>query len=292
MSTPDAEGSPATTDPGLQPSLYEDALVYDILHGPGTADELAALEAIAERVVGRAAVARGACWMEPACGTARLLRLFMRRKAGRRVIGFDRSEALLAYARERLGRLGLSARGRFFAADMESFADGLVAEFSRPIVAINTINTIRHLSTDAAVRAHLAEVARTLARGGVYLVGVSTCPYDWDQPAEDVWRGSRGKTSITQIAQYEPPELVTDGDHAGIYVERVVSHLVITRDVRGQHAERHETSGYALRVYTLADWHAVIESSTMQIAGVFDAEGEPDEPAEYGYRIYALTARA
>ena len=73
------------------PGLYTDPAVYDILHARGTAAEVDGLERMAARV--RSGRARQT-WLEPACGTARYLRLAARR--GRRTVGFDLSPVMIA----------------------------------------------------------------------------------------------------------------------------------------------------------------------------------------------------
>ncbi|MEO1718089.1 MAG: class I SAM-dependent methyltransferase, partial [Planctomycetota bacterium] len=88
--------------------LYTDASVYDILHGPGTAEDVDALEAIAAKH------AAGApdVWLEPACGSGRYLRVAAGR--GHSVVGFDYEAGMVEYARERAERAGVADRSLFF----------------------------------------------------------------------------------------------------------------------------------------------------------------------------------
>jgi SAM-dependent methyltransferase len=248
--------------------LYADAQVYDILHGPGTAEELRGLERIADRYVGRR---RGVqTWLEPACGTGRLLAAAARRR-GVRVVGFDLSEEMVAYARSRLkGR-----RGRVFRASMTGFAPGLAA--GSVDFAFCTINTIRHLESDEEVLEHLRQVARVLRPGGVYAVGLSATMYGMESPSEDVWEGRRGRVRVKQVIGFLPPA-------SGRY-ERAISHLVISRGRRREHRD----SAYRLRCYSLRQWRSLLGRSAMEVRGVADAAGQPVEPPGWGYAIWVLS---
>ena len=242
--------------------------MYDILHTPGTAREVDGLERIERRfVTGRA----GGAWLEPACGTGRYLRVASGR--GRRVIGFDRSAEMVAYAMERQARLGRA--GRFFEADMTSFADRVGSQCS---FAFNPINTVRHLSSDRQMLAHLEEVTRSLRSGGVYALGLSTCAYGLECESEDVWEARRGSTRVKQVVQYLPAE--------GSRRERVISHIV----VRTRSGERAFDSVYDLRSYSREQWRALVGRSAMRVVSIVDEDGrDMDEPV-FGYAVYVLAA--
>jgi SAM-dependent methyltransferase len=251
--------------------LYDDAEIYDILHAPGTAAEVTGLVRAAQRFVRRA---RPLTWLEPACGTGRYLRMLAKR--GERVIGFDRSPGMLAYARERMPR---PPRARLFEAEMTGFAAGLGGR--RVDVAFNLINTIRHLTSDAAMVRHLREVGRVLRKGGVYLVGIGLVAYAMEFPSEDVWIGSRGRVRVNQIVQYVPP--LAEGDRW----ERVYSHLVITRG----REEEHRDSAYRLRCYSRGQWEKVIQRAGLRVEAVVDAAGRDLVVGSSGYGVWVLRAR-
>jgi SAM-dependent methyltransferase len=253
--------------------------LYDILHTPGTARDLAAVRRSA-RAMG-AHAGRGSVWLEPACGSGRHLRVLA--AGGARAIGFDLEPAMITYARRANRALGAGlARPSLFVADMRSFDR---ARRLPPIdVAFNLINTIRHLPSDAAMLDHLAAVARVLAPGGVYVVGLGLAAYGLEPPTEDVWRGSRAGVRVTQVIQYEPPA-GPRGEAAR--AERVVSHLTVRRGTREEHID----STYALRAYSLAQWRTLVERSRLSEAGVFDSDGRPAIAAEPGYYLFALRAR-
>jgi len=257
--------------PNTQPSFYDTPAIYDILHTPGTAADVRGLERIA-RLHAAPPRGRSRTWLEPACGTGRHLRLLAAH--GHRVIGTDRSEPAIAYARKRICRAGHADRACL---GVGAMADPLPSATSKADVAFNTINSIRHLPSDKAMLAHLRVIARALTRNGLYAVGLSTTAYGLEPPSEDVWTAARGRCRVTQIVQYLPPK-----DRAR--TEHVISHLTINRPT----GEQHVTDRYALRTYSLRQWLELIERSPFYLHAVTDEFGTELDPAECGYRIYLL----
>lgn len=261
----------ATSDIGL----YRDASVYDILHAPGTAAELDALERVFLRHWrGRAA---SPVWLEPACGSGRLLRLAARR--GTRAVGFDADAGMVAYANAALGRRGLAHRARVHAGDMTEFVPGVVGRASADF-AFCTINSFRHLMSDAEAFRHLRQIGEALRPGGLYAVGLSTACYALDGPTEDVWEAARGACRVRQVVEYDPPT----GRRGGTRVERVYSHLMITRPGGVEHRD----SSYGLRTYDLDQWLGLVERSPLRLTGVADAWGDEAVAADATYRLYVL----
>jgi SAM-dependent methyltransferase len=259
--------------------LYSDALVYDILHAEGTAREVKVLERIEKKWVcaplrGEDAASSGtpSVWLEPACGTGRYLRAAAAR--GKRVIGFDRSKEMVAFARERLG-----PGAKLFAAEMTDFAARVGT--AKVDLAFNPINTIRHLQSDRAMLRHFQEIARVLRPRGVYVVGISISSYGNEFEAEDVWSGRRGGLWVKQVVQYIPP--ARRGDRS----ERVHSHLVVTREGR----EEHRDSRYSLRCYDRGQWESLIGRSALTVVGVVDEAGRPARVRGAGYVVYVLRRR-
>ncbi len=251
--------------------LYTDASVYDILHGPGTAEEVDALDAIAAKH----AASAPDVWLEPACGSGRYLRIAAGR--GHRVIGFDAEPGMIAYARERAARAGLGDRSRFFVGDMRGFGEHV--EAGSVGFGFNLINTIRHLESDADAQRHFAEVSRVLAPGGVYVVGISLTVYGLEPPSEDVWRAARGRCRVSQVVEYLPP---TDPD--GDRMEQVFSHVTIDRPS----GEEHRPSRYALRAYDLDQWRGLLGRSALREVAVVDASGVPCVATAPGYSLWVL----
>ncbi len=260
------------TDTGL----YENPSWYDILHTRHTAWEVDGLESIASRFVRSRINNRPTRWLEPACGTARYLRDAAKREI--EVTGYDLSPGMIAYARERFDSLGLA--GTLDVGDLTTYVPRKKADF-----AFNLINTIRHLMTDDDALAHLECVARSLTKGGVYAVGLSTADYEKDSEIEDIWTGGRGTLRITQMVQYLPPDPTTR-------IEKVVNHLSVRTPTR----ETHANSTYDLRTYSRVQWLDLIERSTLNLLAITDEFGECvplDEDGVYAgrYGVYLLGMR-
>lgn len=262
--------------------LYDDPTVYDILHAPGTADEVTGLEAIERRFVSPELTARARLWLEPACGSGRYLREAARRSID--TAGFDLSEGMIEYARSHAPAPGPGVgRSRYFVADMTDFAPRLGRD--RASLAFNLINTIRHIPSDADMLAHFEQIARVLARGGVYVVGLSLTAYGCEPPTEDVWVGARGRTRVTQVVQFIPPR--RPGNPAD-RTEQVASHLVIQRPTTTEHRD----SAYKLRTYSLAQWQALLARSPLTILASIDEHGRDYPAADGGYSVFVLKRRS
>lgn len=263
---------------GTRSGFYDDALVYDVLHAPGTTTEVAGLEMIERRFVPESLRARRRRWLEPACGTGRYLHAAARR--GTDVVGFDLLEGMIEFAAARApsGEPDYGS-SEFFVADMTEFAGRVGAR--SVTLAFNLINTIRHLPSDKAMCDHLAEVSRVLAPGGVYVVGLSLTAYGNEPPSEDVWSGRRGSLGVTQIVQYIPPR--TEGN-SHTRSERVISHLVIERPGGTEHRD----SAFTLRTYSLSQWTELLGRAGMRIVAAVDEEGGVVEATDGGYALFVL----
>jgi SAM-dependent methyltransferase len=263
------------------PGLYQDVEIYDILHAPGTAAEVAGLRRMARRFAGTPA--QNGVWLEPACGTGRYLCAAAER--GARCFGFDSSPEMVTFARRQLAEVmeahPQALPGRIYQADMTSFRGGLGR--TRADFAFNLINTIRHLEDDAAMLAHLGEMAKVLRPEGVYAVGLSTSAYGMESPSEDVWEGTRRGTRVKQVVEFVPPK-------RGRF-EQVYSHLVITRKRDGNAEEEHRDSSYRLRCYSTDQWLRLIERSAMELVSIVDEDGQTIKAPVFGYAIWMLRPR-
>jgi hypothetical protein len=175
---------------------------------------------------------------------------------------------------------------RIFQARLDTFLDtrpSLRADF-----AFNLINTIRHARSDAEMLRHFKMTARALRPGAAYVVGLSLSLYGSESPTEDVWSGTRGNLSVTQVVQFLPP----DGEAAGRTTkgrdELVISHLTIRQGA----ATRDVDSTYALRTYSLAQWTRLIERSPFRLVGIADQDGHAIEPQSLGYQLFVLAPRS
>ena len=257
------------SDPGG--GLYLEPVLYDVVNTPETAREVDALQRVARRFARTSGP--GSVWLEPACGTGRYLRVLARR--GRKVRGYDPLPAMLAYADRRLARH--TTDHRLIRAD---FTTPLPRALAPADVTFCPVNSVRHLPDDAAILAHLDQIARILTPGGVYLVGVDL--HDPSRvPDEDVWQATRGSLSVQQIIQYLPP--------AGrARNERVIVELVVTRP-RGV---EHHSYAYDLRTYTERQWRDLIDRSALRRVATCDQNGRPIEgTARLPYQIEVLAPR-
>jgi SAM-dependent methyltransferase len=258
---------------------YRHPAWYDVLHTPGTRGEVGGLERIARRYA-QPSPTGAMTIVEPACGTGRYLRVLAGR--GHRVVGIDATPEMVAYAQQRLARYG--DRARVIEGDMTDFRmpRGWRADF-----AFNPINSIRYLTSDAAMVAHLGAVRRSLRVGGVYAVGLSVCQYGAEFPSEDVWRAARGSLSVTQVVQYHPSE-------RGKRKEQVHSLLIAVTPRR----EAHLNTSYVLRAYSCPQWVGLVRKSGLVVAEVADEVGDPvrggwaggvwKKPETAGYAIWVL----
>ncbi|MFT5232325.1 MAG: SAM-dependent methyltransferase [Candidatus Krumholzibacteriia bacterium] len=249
-------------------SLYASPMLYDILYTPGTAAEVDALERIEKRFVGPE-LADDRLWLEPACGTGRYLRVAAGR--GRTVAGFDRDQSQIDYAQSRLS-------GQLFQADMLDFTNTFQIQAAIKF-AFNPVNSIRHLQSDLEFVQHLNQMARALAPGGLYVVGLSLVDYGNAIAEEDIWRGARGRCQVTQLVNYLPPE-----GHSRS--ETVISHLTVTRP-SGVH---HFDATYDLHCCNKNEWREVIEKSDMEWVATCDTQGHASDETMPAYQLEVLRA--
>jgi len=135
--------------------------------------------------------------LEPACGSGRLVAEMTRR--GFDVTGFDRSDVMLDFARERLAKARLRAR----------LGKGLLEEFSfrgKFDVAHCFVSTFKYLSTEKAARDHLRCMARALRPGGIYLLGFHLSDYSWPFCQHERWVCGRDGVKVVCNIRSWPPE--------------------------------------------------------------------------------------
>ncbi|QQS08510.1 MAG: class I SAM-dependent methyltransferase [Phycisphaerales bacterium] len=257
--------------------LYRHADVYDALHLPGTRAEVRTLQRLARRFGAMPAAGshRAAVWLEPACGTARHLRIAAAR--GARVIGIDTSREMLDFARARLREASLIRRAKIVQGDIARVGD-LVPSASVD-VAFVLINSIRHLATDRTMLDHLRGMTRVLRAGGIYAVGLSLSAYGFEQESEDVWSARHGSARVTQVVQYIPPTL-------GSRRERVISH--VSCSTRAGRVVFEDVSTYWLRTYSLDQWRRLVDLAGLSVLGVVDQDGVDTMPTEPGYAVWIL----
>ena len=167
----------------IRGDIYDYPKYYDALFGSDWKAEYDFLLACFERH----ALRRVRRLFEPACGTGRLLAKFAR--AGYEVSGNDLNPNAVEYCNARLVRHGFSPTA----------VVGDMADFRlkrRQDAAFNTINSFRHLGSEREAQSHLECVARALAKGGVYVLGLHLTPTRRPKCERETWSARRGHLSI------------------------------------------------------------------------------------------------
>lgn len=164
--------------------IYDFPKYYDLLFGSDWKAEFDFLEACFQKHAARP-VRR---LFEPACGTGRLLLKFA--KAGYEVSGNDLNPKAVQYCNARLKRHGLTPTA--VVGDMADFRLKRKAD-----AAFNTINSFRHLGSEREAEGHLRCVARALATGGVYVLGLHLTPTRGQACDRESWSARRGHLGVT-----------------------------------------------------------------------------------------------
>jgi SAM-dependent methyltransferase len=262
-------------------AVYNHPRIYDILHTPGTADEVDAIELLARRYSPAPAADALRSWLEPACGTGRYLRLLAARAARRRttirLVGVDLNEGMLEFARSSV------PAARFVRADMRRLTPAkLGGAFD---VVFTPQNSVRHLLRDTDLVRHLTGVRSCLRPGGVYLVGTALEPASAFGESDDHYQGRRGSLVVRDDVQYVPipPRTPRDGDG----FEHVHSYVSVWRG-RATTPAAEVVSSYRLRCWSPPRWARLVVRSGLEQAAACDLGGT-DLGLEYrGYALRVL----
>jgi SAM-dependent methyltransferase len=211
----------------------------------------AAFKRFAERPVKRL--------LEPGCGGGRLVVEMARR--GFESTGFDISESAIDYLRKRLGEQGLSAE--VYVDDMTNF------QVAQPVDAIfNTFNTFRHMLDEQSSLSHLQAVARALAPGGLFILGLHIIPPDADDEDEESWPAEEDSVHVTVDMQI----LETD------WTERQEV-LRFDLHVKDGAKEIELSTDYTLRLYRVEQIRSLLAKvPELEICGIYDFWYDLDEP--------------
>ena len=167
----------------VRESIYDYPVYYDLLFGSDWQAEYRFLEFCfathAKRPIKRL--------FEPACGTGRLL--IKLAKKGYEVGGNDLNEKAIEFCNDRLERHGFPRSTNV--GDMADFRLKRKAD-----AAFNTINSFRHLPTEAAAAAHLQCMAAAIAKGGLYMLGLHLLPTTGLTCEEEAWSARRGNLVV------------------------------------------------------------------------------------------------
>jgi SAM-dependent methyltransferase len=198
-------------------------------------------------------------FLEPACGTGRLIVELAAR--GCQMSGFDLSEAALDYCRQRLARKRLSAN--LFPADMAAF------QLPEPVdAAYNTFDSFRHLLTEDSARSHFRCVARSVRRGGLYILGFHLLPPDASEECTERWTEQSGRTKVTVTLRV----LATDR-------RKRIETLRVSLLVRDKEKTLRLRDEFRFRMYTAAQFRRLLAAvPEWELCDVYDFWYEIDHP--------------
>jgi SAM-dependent methyltransferase len=189
--------------------------------------------------------------LEPMCGNARYAAAFAER--GIAYTGMDRSEAMLARAAGGPGITLVIGDARDFRIDAPPFDLGWCP-----------INSIRHLVTEADVRAHLACMREHIVAGGAYVIETDLAPSD-ARPADAV----DGRSTWTM------PQPDGSNVEACVSVEsadletRVVREVARYRRIRDGAVLEEAREVFPMRMFSLADLRSDAASAGFTIERAF-----------------------
>ena len=164
-------------------SIYDHPKYYDLVFGSDCAAETKFILGCGHMFMER----EPQKFFEPACGTGRLL--YALAKKGCDVGGLDLNQKSVEFCNARFDRKGWQSPA--FVADMSDFKVK-----RRYDLAFNTINSFRHLGTEAAAKSHLSCMANAVRVGGLYLLGVHLTPTDVAPSDTESWSARRGHLAI------------------------------------------------------------------------------------------------
>lgn len=164
-------------------SIYDHPKYYDLVFGADCAAEVKFILGCAKEFVPR----RPSRMFEPACGTGRLLYALAKREYD--VAGLDLNPNAVAFCNARFRKHGRLEPA--FVADMSDFRVR-----RRQDIAFNTINSFRHLGSEAAAASHLQCMGEAVRVGGLYLLGVHLTPTEVPPSETESWSARRGHLSI------------------------------------------------------------------------------------------------
>jgi SAM-dependent methyltransferase len=180
------------------------------------------------------------------------------------VRGFDRNARMLEYARERLERAGLAA----------SLARGDLARFAvrrRVDLAHCLVSTFKYLLDEDGARSHLACVARALAPGGIYVLGLHLTAYGRSADERERWTATRDGVTVTSDMRVGRPDRLTRLEP------------VVTRITEAQGAERRRyESRWHFRTYSAAQMRALAGSvPELELVALHDFDYDLAKPSRW-----------
>lgn len=243
----------------IQDHLYDYPQYYDLVFASDWKAEIAFLE----RCIDRHAQRPVRRLFEPACGTGRLL--IKLAQAGFEVSGNDLNSRAVAYCNARLERHGFA--GTAVVGDMAKY------RLPRQVdAAFNLINSFRHLPDERAALAHLQCVARSLAKGGLYVLGLHLTPTRGPRVEDERWVARRGNLTVESYMWSKTLDLQRRREPIGMSFE-----------IRTPTRTRRIVDEMIYRTYTAAQMTRLLKNCpALRVVATYDFLYDIDTPIEVG----------
>jgi SAM-dependent methyltransferase len=200
---------------------------------------------------------------EPACGTGRLM--YRMARSGFDVCGLDLNAKAVDFCNARLQRHGFPASARV--GDMSSF------KLKRKVdAAFNTINSFRHLSTEAQALGHLQCVARALRKGGIYILGLHLTPTVGAPLDAESWSARCGNLAVLSRVWVISRDRRRRGERVGM-----------SFDVYTPRRQFRILGESSFRMYTAGQMQQLLdEADDFEVTSVHDFAYDAGKPSEIG----------
>lgn len=236
---------------------YDTPQFYDIIFDEDTGKEADFLESV-HRLHGGRGKKRV---LELACGSGRLLAEMARR--GWTASGFDLNEAMLEFARDRLGREGL--RARLWRDRMESFTVPRAGSFD---LVHCLVSTFKYLLTEKDAVASLQLVAEALRPGGLFVLGLHLTDPATRRITHERWVASRDGVEVVCNTRTWPPP-------AGTRIERMRNRLKVRLPSGEVH---HQETRWEVRSYSARQVKSLLRKvPSLSLVSCHDFRHDPEE---------------
>lgn len=248
-------------------SLYDYPKYYDLVFGSDWKAEYDFLRGCFDRYAELPRGAKVKRLFEPACGTGRLM--FRFGKAGFPTSGNDLNEKAVAFCNKRLRRHGLAETAHV--GDMSDFTLRDVGARKPFDAAFNTINSFRHLPSEAAAEGHLRCLGEAVRPGGLYVLGLHLTPARGvPHSDEESWSARRGQLAVISRLWSE-----------GVDRRRREETVGMSFDVYTPSESFRLIDQTGFRTYTAAQMRDLIDRvGVWETAAVYDFAYELDQPIE------------
>jgi SAM-dependent methyltransferase len=207
--------------------------------------------------------------LELGCGTGRITNPVAR--AGTQVVGIDRSAAMLARARARLKRAGVSAR--LVRGDIRELPFRMPAQSERSeskgfSLVMAPYGILQSLTREADLKATLSSVHRVLKKGGTFGIDLVPDLPRWSEYNRKVsHRGRRGQSRITLVESVRQDRRLGLTTFEQEYSER-----------RGRNSRVH-TFSLTFRTLSVPKMRRRLDSAGFDVRAVLgDYQGGPWDP--------------